>query len=78
MLADNPQEVFEKLQVRCKFILAAGGLVKNTEDQWLLIFRLGKWDLPKGKLENGETPEAAALREVEEECGIKNCQLLNH
>ena len=76
LLADNPQEVFEKLKVRCKFILAAGGLVKNKEDQWLLIFRLGKWDLPKGKLENGETPEAAALREVEEECGIKKLSII--
>jgi 8-oxo-(d)GTP phosphatase len=49
---------------------AAGGLVmKNSK--FLMIKRLGKWDLPKGKLEKGETTEDAALREVNEECGIK-------
>ncbi|WP_053403952.1 NUDIX hydrolase [Persicobacter sp. CCB-QB2] len=50
---------------------AAGGLVTNGKDQKLMIFRLGKWDLPKGKLDKGEKPAAAGLREVEEECNIK-------
>ena len=49
---------------------AAGGLVKNAEGKTLMIFRKGKWDLPKGKMEEGETPPEAALREVSEECGI--------
>lgn len=49
---------------------AAGGLVQNEKQQFLFILRLGKWDLPKGKIESGETPENAALREVEEECGL--------
>ncbi len=53
-----------------KWIDAAGGIVKNKSGELLLIFRLGFWDLPKGKLEKGENPEAGALREVEEECGI--------
>ena len=39
------------------------------------IYRLGKWDLPKGKLDKGETVEAAAIRECEEECGIKNLKI---
>lgn len=51
---------------------AAGGLVKNTQGQYLWIFRRGKYDLPKGKLDPGETFEHAALREVEEECGIRD------
>ena len=51
-------------------IHAAGGLVKNTKNEYLLIFRRGKWDLPKGKLDKNESFEQAALREVEEECGI--------
>jgi 8-oxo-dGTP pyrophosphatase MutT (NUDIX family) len=49
---------------------AAGGLVKHTSGKYLFIERRGKWDLPKGHVEPGETPEACALREVNEECGI--------
>ena len=48
---------------------AAGGLVIKN-DEFLMIRRLGKWDLPKGKIEKGENSEEAALREVKEECGI--------
>lgn len=61
-----------------KFTLqkAAGGLVINPENEWLLIFRRGKWDLPKGKLEKGEKLEDCAVREVEEETGLKNVTLL--
>lgn len=58
-------------------IQAAGGLVKNESDEALLIFRRGKWDLPKGKLDEGETLEECAVREVEEETGLKNVQLLS-
>jgi 8-oxo-dGTP pyrophosphatase MutT (NUDIX family) len=50
---------------------AAGGLVMNDKGEYLLIFRRGKWDLPKGKLEYDETPEQAAVREVSEECGLE-------
>lgn len=49
---------------------AAGGLVKNPNGEILWIFRRGKYDLPKGKLDEGETFLEAALREVEEECGL--------
>ncbi len=56
---------------------AAGGLVFNELNELLLIERLGVWDLPKGKLEKNETPENAAVREVEEECGINNLILKN-
>lgn len=53
-----------------KIIEAAGGLVKNEEDKILFIKRLGKWDLPKGKIEKGESLENAALREIKEETGL--------
>ena len=53
-------------------IEAAGGLVVNAAGKLLVIERLGVWDLPKGKLESGETAQVAALREIEEECGISN------
>jgi 8-oxo-dGTP pyrophosphatase MutT (NUDIX family) len=51
-------------------IEAAGGVVKNKKQEYLCIFRNGKWDLPKGKIERGEKIEDAAIREVEEECGV--------
>ena len=53
-------------------IHAAGGLVTNEKKEILLIFRRGKWDLPKGKLDKGETLEQCAVREVTEETGLKN------
>ena len=59
-----------------KLIAAAGGLVYNNEDQLLMIFRDGKWDLPKGKLEVGENIEQCAIREVEEECGISGLKIM--
>lgn len=55
---------------------AAGGLVKNTKGQWLFIFRHSKWDLPKGKLEKNEAIADAAVREVEEECGISGLSIV--
>jgi 8-oxo-dGTP pyrophosphatase MutT (NUDIX family) len=57
-------------------IKAGGGLVKNEKDETLLIFRRGKWDLPKGKLDPGETIEECAVREVKEETGLKSVSLV--
>ncbi len=51
-------------------IEAAGGIVQNPEHEILFIYRLKKWDLPKGKVEEGEDAEACAVREVEEETGV--------
>ncbi len=58
-----------------KIIEAAGGVVFNEHNEILVIYRLGYWDLPKGKIDKGENPEAAALREVEEETGINQIEL---
>ncbi len=60
-----------------KFVLvqAAGGLIRNEKDEVLLIFRRGKWDMPKGKLDKGETLEECAVREVQEETGLNNIKL---
>lgn len=55
-------------------IIAAGGIVENEDKKILLIFRRGKWDLPKGKLDEGETIEECAVREVEEETGLRSIQ----
>lgn len=70
ILHNDPSRVLHKIETLTKVIEAAGGVVKNQEGKTLMIFRHGKWDLPKGKIEKGETPEKAAVREVEEECGI--------
>lgn len=56
-------------------INAGGGLVRNSEGKYLLIFRHNIWDLPKGKQEPDETIEECALREVEEETGLKGLEL---
>jgi 8-oxo-dGTP pyrophosphatase MutT (NUDIX family) len=58
-----------------KQIIAAGGLVTNVQGEILWIFRRGFWDLPKGKLDEGETIQSCAIREVEEETGIHNIKL---
>jgi 8-oxo-dGTP pyrophosphatase MutT (NUDIX family) len=64
---------FEKFVANLIVIEAAGGLVYNAEkDSILFIYRRNKWDLPKGKIDKGEGIQVAALREVEEECGIKS------
>lgn len=60
-----------------KKILAAGGLVTNEKQELLMMFRRGKWDLPKGKLDEGESLETCAVREVEEETGIRKLELEN-
>lgn len=54
-----------------KPVKAAGGLVRNSRGEFMVIFRNGIWDLPKGKEEKGESSQEAAVREVCEECGIE-------
>ncbi len=63
-------ETKEFIKSRFTIIKAAGGIVSKGP-KVLFIHRLGKWDLPKGKFEKGESPAECALREVEEECGIQ-------
>lgn len=70
----RPDEVFAELLQKLPTIEAAGGVVWQA-GKCLFIFRHKRWDLPKGKIEAGEMPDLAALREVEEECGINGLQL---
>lgn len=58
-----------------KLIEAAGGVVLDENGKILVIFRRNSWDLPKGKIDEGETPEQAAIREVEEETGLTSLTL---
>lgn len=71
LLDADPQAVFKKIKNSLTLIKAAGGLVKSAKGNYLFIFRNKKWDLPKGKVEKDEKMKEAALREVEEECGVK-------
>src|SRR5690606_24950553 len=67
----DPKATFKKIKDTVRVIHAAGGLVKNANSDYLFIKRLGKWDLPKGKVEEGERMREAAVREVAEECSIE-------
>lgn len=66
------EEGFQRICKAYKQINAGGGLVSNAKGEYLLIFRNGCWDLPKGKQEPGEDIKTTALREVGEECGISD------
>ena len=57
-------------------ITASGGLVLNPKKEVLFIYRNNIWDLPKGWIEKGESIESAAIREVEEECGVFNLEIV--
>ncbi len=71
----NEKRLWKKFQ---KFVIpvsAAGGIVKNSKGKYLFIKRYGMWDLPKGKVEDGESYKKAAIREVEEECSLRDIKL---
>ncbi|PST82649.1 NUDIX hydrolase [Pedobacter yulinensis] len=71
LIGSDPKKIFQRVKKSCELIKAAGGLAESAKGRYLFIFRNGKWDLPKGKLEKGEKMKIAAVREVEEECGIE-------
>lgn len=70
LAANNPEFLKEFLKDEFKIIKASGGVVCK-DDKVLMIYRMGKWDLPKGKLKKGEDSEKGGKREVEEECNVK-------
>ncbi|MEI6694627.1 MAG: NUDIX domain-containing protein [Bacteroidota bacterium] len=73
---ENLTEVFSYFKSQYVEIKAGGGLVYNSKDEYLFILRLEKWDLPKGKLDKGETIQACAKREIEEETGIDSLDIV--
>ncbi|RVU26860.1 NUDIX domain-containing protein [Sandaracinomonas limnophila] len=70
VICENKKEAKSKVKALYQMVEAAGGVVVNEETKVLWIHRLGKWDLPKGKLEKGEKFKVAAIREVKEECNV--------
>jgi 8-oxo-dGTP pyrophosphatase MutT (NUDIX family) len=75
LYADQLEQLFQDFVSHYVIVKAAGGVVQNSNNEVLFIFRRGWWDLPKGKIDNGETPAAAALREVMEETGLQQLVL---
>ncbi|MEG1668485.1 NUDIX hydrolase [Chryseobacterium sp.] len=68
-------EIWGEFKKLFRIIEAAGGIVNKTNGDILFIRRLGKWDLPKGKMEKGESREESAIREIEEETNLQNVEL---
>ncbi|NML59391.1 NUDIX hydrolase [Chryseobacterium cheonjiense] len=77
VFGENINEIWQEFQKLFRIIEAAGGIVSNPDGDILFIKRLGKWDLPKGKMEKGESREESAVREIEEETGLQNVELLS-
>jgi len=75
LYSENYEKLAADFQSLYKIIEAAGGLVFNDKGQILLIFRRGFWDLPKGKVDKGESKTETALREVREETGLQELNL---
>ena len=75
LCAEEPKAVFDALCALFTRVEAAGGLVRNISGDILMIYRNGRWDLPKGKRDKGENLSETALREVEEECGVRDLNL---
>lgn len=75
LISENLDLDWKHFTSHFKVISAAGGLVKNIKNETLFIFRNNFWDLPKGWIEKGETIKEAAIREVEEECGISDLRI---
>ncbi len=71
-------EAIQDITKKFTLIVASGGMVYTKDNKILLIFRRGKWDLPKGKLDDGEDLIECALREVNEETGLSNLGFEQH
>jgi len=76
VLSDDPQRTFDLFAADFKAVTAAGGVVEDDAGRTLMIHRRGRYDLPKGHWEEGETIEQCALREVGEETGVTDVKII--
>ncbi len=72
---DKKEKLLKHLFKKLPVVTAGGGMVLNPQKEVLFIYRNGRWDLPKGKVEKNESIETGAIREVEEETGVKNLKI---
>lgn len=70
LIGNNKNDLLKQFLKKLPNVIAGGGKVRNADKNILFIYRNRKWDLPKGKVENGETLAKTAIREVEEETGV--------
>lgn len=73
---ENEEQLLKTLKKKLKTIVAGGGLVYNQKGEILFIKRNGRWDLPKGKAEDGESIEETSIREVEEETQVEGLEII--
>ena len=76
VIEGNPSEIMQLFRDQLIPIIAAGGLVVNPNNEILFIYRRKRWDLPKGKMDPGESIEECAIREVQEETGIGELKIV--
>lgn len=69
-------DAWQSFSAQHRLVIAAGGAVEDEQGRLLVIHRRGHWDLPKGKLDKGETSDVAAVREVQEECGLVSLRII--
>jgi 8-oxo-dGTP pyrophosphatase MutT (NUDIX family) len=78
LYSKNPKKLLRRLHKKLPLVLAGGGMVINEKNQYLFIYRNGKWDLPKGKAEKKESIEQTSIREVKEETGVENLSITRY
>ncbi|MFC4721486.1 NUDIX hydrolase [Geojedonia litorea] len=76
LVGKKESKLLKKFLKKLPKVVAGGGKVFNEKGEILFIYRNDKWDLPKGKIERKESIEETAIREVEEETGVKNLEIV--
>ena len=74
----NPKMLFDAFKLQFQYVVAAGGVVQNTDNKLLIIYKNKYWDLPKGKVNHKESIESAAIREVQEETNVQNLKIVTN
>ncbi len=76
LAGESAEELFAQFVSEFQLVTAAGGVVTTPQNEALMIFRNGRWDLPKGHLEPEESLRSCAAREIEEETGVRPMALI--